>query len=377
MIGIEPITIRESAEDSAATEKPASINLFSPKPDLVDLILFSRQMYTLIKAGVPIIRAIRGLGETQRKPIIRDALGEVAGDLESGRDLASALARHPKIFSPLFISLVRVGEQTGGLDQAFLQLTHYLELDKEIRDRIKAAMRYPSFVAIAIVAAIVILNIFVIPTFAGVFSGFKTELPLMTKVLIGTSNFFLTYWPYMLAGSAGLVFGIRHYVQSDAGAAAWDKYKLRIPIVGDIVHRATLGRFARAFSMTLRAGVPIAQALGVVAQAVDNRYIAGFVMDMRSGIERGDSLTRTAAATGMFTPLVMQMLNVGEESGAVDELLEEVAVFYEREVEYDLKGLSSAIEPILTAVIGVIVLLLAMGIFLPMWDLGSAALGKK
>lgn len=342
-------------------------------PSLSDLLMFSRQMYTLTKAGVPIMRAMGGLAETTRNAMLGNALRDVANSLESGRDLGGSLARHPHIFSSLFVNIVQVGENTGRLDQSFLQISEYLELEKLTRERIKAALRYPSFVIIAISIAIGVINVLVIPAFAKVFANFQLELPWATKVLIATSNFTVAYWPYLLAGLAAAIYGVRRYVRTPKGRYTWDKYKLRLPIVGSIILRATLGRFARSFAMAFRAGVPLIQALTVVARAVDNDFVAERITVMRNGIERGDSLTRTAAATGMFTPLVLQMLAVGEETGAVDDLLQEVAEFYEREVDYDLKNLSAAIEPILIVAVGILVLILALGVFLPMWDLTQVA----
>ncbi len=344
-------------------------------PGLAELILFSRQMHTLMRAGVPIIRALNGLAETYQNPVFKEALADVVGNLESGRNLDGSLARHQLVFSSLFVSMVQVGENTGRLDEAFLQLAAYLEMEKETRDRIKAALRYPTIVIVAISAALVIINLKVIPVFARVYSGFGAKLPVPTRILIAISDFTLAWWPYLLAILILSYAGTRFYVHTDEGRYRWDKLKLHLPVVGGIILRTTLARFSRAFSMASRSGVPLIQALTVVALAVDNEYVGERVRAMRNGVERGESLTRTAATTGLFTPLVLQMLAVGEETGAVDEMLEQVGDFYEREVDYDLKNLSDAIEPILILGIGAIVLVLALGVFLPMWDLASAVQG--
>jgi MSHA biogenesis protein MshG len=322
---------------------------------------------------VPIIRGLVGLADTTRNQVLKNTIEKMRQELEAGRDLSSSMNQHQKIFTPLMISMIRVGESTGQLDEAFLQLSLYLERDRDTRNQIKAALRYPSFVLVAISIAIVIVNIFVIPAFAGVFAGMKMELPWQTQALIGTSDFFVAYWKYMLGVLVALIFWLRYYIKTEEGRYRWDKLKLRIPLVGSIILRATLSRFARTFAMTARSGVPLIQALSVVARAVDNNYVADKVLSIRTGIERGDSLTRTAVATNMFTPLVIQMLSVGEETGAVDDMLDEVATFYEREVDYDVKNISSAIEPILIVSIGVLVLILALGIFLPMWEMTSMA----
>lgn len=372
--GVTPIEISETrveADIIADLRKH-----FGGRVHISDLVLFCRQMYTLMKSGVPIIRSINSLADSTRNQGLSDALRDVVTNLESGRDLSTSMARHPKVFSTLIISIVQVGESSGQLDLAFLQLSNYLELEKDTRERIKAAIRYPAMVMFAIGVAIAVINIFVIPAFAGVYKGFGAELPWATQVLIATSNFSVAYWPYMLAALIFAFAGANAYVKTENGRYRWDKLKLRIPIVGGIISRALLGRFARSFAMAMRSGVPLIQTLTVVARAVDNDYVSERILQMRNGVERGDTLTRTAAATGMFSTLVLQMLAIGEETGAVDELLQEVAEYYEREVDYDLKNLSSAIEPLLIGAIGIMVFILALGVFLPMWDLAGAARGR-
>ena len=368
--GITPIDITQRSEAAAAMD--VIENLRSNRaPDLQDLILFTRQMYTLAKAGVPIVRAINGLIQSTRNLQLARALRDVLANLESGRDLASALSLHPKIFSNLAISMVRVGENTGRLEEAFLRLTEYLEREKETRERITTALRYPSFVMVAIAIAIGIVNIFVIPTFAKLFMKASVALPWQTRLLIATSDFFVAWW-WLILGL--LVMGIAaftSYIQTEPGKYWWGRKKVELPLVGDIIRRATLSRFARSFAMALTSGVPLIQALNVVSRAVDNEYIGEHILNMRNGVERGESLTRTASLTGMFTPLVLQMLAVGEETGAVDDMMNEVAEYYEREVDYDIKNLSSLIEPIMIVAMGVLVLILALGIFLPMWDLSK------
>ena len=368
--GITPIDITPSGGSEAAS-KSVFAYLQSWPPGLDDLILFSRQMYTLMKAGVPLVRSILGLTQSTRNLQMVDALKDILTNIESGRDLSSSLARHPGIFSSLFISMVRVGEETGRLDESFLRIAEYLAREKDTRERIKTAFRYPVFVILAIGIALTIINIWVIPAFADLFAKADVPLPWQTRLLLAISAFFVQWWPVMLGGIIAGVFGFRAYTKTENGRYIWDQYKLRLPLVGDIILRATLARFARAFSMSLTSGVPLIQAMTVVARSVDNEFIAEHILSMRNGIERGESLTRTAAVTNMFTPLVLQMMAVGEETGQVDELLAEVADFYEREVDYDIKNLSASIEPIMIVVIGFMVLILALGVFLPMWDLAT------
>ena len=255
-------------------------------------------------------------------------------------------------------------------------MADYFDREKDTRDRIKQAVRYPVFVIIAMVIALLIVNIFVIPAFAKVYGNLKVALPLPTRILIGFSNFTLQYWYLLMIGFIGGVIGARAYVQTADGRYRWDRLKLKFPIIGGIIYRASLGRFARALSMTMRSGVPVVQGMTVISNAVDNEFISTRILQMRDGLERGETITRTAGATGMFPPLVLQMISVGEESGTVDTLLTEVAEYYEREVDYDLKNLSSSIEPILLVAVGGLVLVLALGVFLPMWDMAQAFRSK-
>jgi MSHA biogenesis protein MshG len=340
---------------------------------LDDLNLYCRQMYTLINAGVPLIKALRGLVATSRNPSLGKALNEVVEDLESGMELSGCYSRHPKVFPALLCHMVQVGEVTGKLDQVFIQLAVYFEREKETINRVKSALRYPTFVIIAILFAVIFVSLFVIPAFEKVFASAGSNLPLATRILMGLSAFMQNYWHLLLVAVVVLLFVVRHALKTTRGRYLWDQYKLRLPLVGSIILRATLARFSRGFNMSYTAGVPLSQALGLTARAVNNTYVGGKIEMIRNGIERGESLTRSATKTGMFTPLVLQMLAVGEESGSVDTMLEDVAEFYEREVDYDLKNLSSAIEPIMIVIIGAMVLVLALGVFLPMWNLASIA----
>ncbi|MGL5498957.1 MAG: type II secretion system F family protein [Aeromonas sobria] len=371
--GVMPTELKPGKAKSAAIDWSL---LLEGGVKLDELVIFSRQMYALTRAGIPILRAIAGLEDSSHSKPLKRALHSLGEDLGNGRPLSSSMQAHPKVFNSLFVAIIHVGENTGQLEEAFLQLATYFELELETRKRIKTAMRYPSFVMIAIGIAMVILNIMVIPVFAGMFAKFGVELPLATRILLATSHFFVNYWWLLLAMLAGMVFGWRRWVATTKGKLTWHRWQLKLPIVGTIIERSLLARFARSFSMMLKAGVPLNTALTLVADAVDNAFMAGKVRDMRAGIERGESLLRTAGSSGLFTPLVMQMISVGEETGQVDDLLHEAAEYYEREVDYDLKSLTARIEPILIGIVAVMVLILALGIFTPMWDMMRAVRGK-
>ncbi len=372
--GVSPVEITLTTSPQGEGVGSMLRRLGSEKVRLEDLLLFSRQMYTLIKAGVPILKSLSALQESATNIGLGKVLQDLRASLDSGRDLSTAMRRHPEVFAPFYVSMVRVGELTGGLEEIFLRLFNHLEFEREIKEKVGQALRYPVFVVIVMAVALVIVNIFVIPAFAKIFANFKAELPFMTKVLLAFSSFMVQYWPAMLGGVVGAYVLFRLWVGTPAGRYSWDRTKLRIPIAGKIVLKATLARFARSLSIALRSGVPVVQALSVMVQVADNAYVGQRIEQMRDGVERGESLLRTALTTGVFTPVVVQMIAVGEEAGELDDLLREVADMYQREVEYELKTLSAQIEPILIIMLGVLVLILALGVFLPIWDLGQAAL---
>ncbi|MCL1042798.1 type II secretion system F family protein [Shewanella marisflavi] len=364
----------ELVEAKAAREFQLA-SLFKSKVGLDELQIFTRQMYSLTRSGIPILRAIAGLSESSHSKRMKEALNDISDQLISGRPLSSAMNHHPDVFDALFVSMIHVGENTGKLEDAFIQLSGYIEREQETRRRIKAAMRYPIFVLIAVALAMVVLNIMVIPKFADLFARFGADLPWATKLLIGTSNFFVNYWYLLLAMLVAGFVGIRYWHNTEKGEKQWDRWKLKIPAVGSIIERSTLSRYCRSFSMMLSAGVPMTQALSLVADAVDNAYMHDRIVAMRRGIESGESMLRVSNQSQLFTPLVLQMVAVGEETGQIDQLLNDAADFYEGEVDYDLKNLTAKLEPILIGIVAVIVLILALGIYLPMWDMLNVVKG--
>lgn len=374
--GVTPLEIKPAPASALKKDGGSGLNFFAPQVLHVDILLFTRQLYTLMKAGVPIMRALAGLQESSGNPAMKSLLGSLRESLDSGRELSVSLARHPRIFTPFYLAMVRVGEMTGRLEEVLLRLFDHMEFERFMREQVKSALRYPSFVILAMVAAMFVVNIWVIPAFAKVFSGFGAELPLMTRILIGFSNFMVDWWHLLLGAIVAAGFAFKSWIGTVRGRYLWDKLKMRIPIAGKIVRKATLARFARSFALASRSGVPVIQALTTVAQTVDNAFIADKVERMKDQVERGESVLRAAITSRAFTPVVLQMIAVGEESGSLDEMMEEISSMYQSEVEYELKTLSQQIEPILIVALGAMVLVLALGIFLPLWDLGGVAMKK-
>ncbi|MDD2913884.1 MAG: type II secretion system F family protein [Gallionella sp.] len=378
--GITPLEIREIRvvkENPKDLSEPAWLKSLHQTPITAkDLILFSRQMHTMLKAGVPIMRALTGLQESTQNKSVAVMIQDLRESLDKGRELSVALRLHPKVFSQFYISMVQVGEVTGTLDEMFIRLHDYLDFEREMHENIRAATRYPMFVIMAMAVAVVIVNLFVLPAFAKVFAGFHTELPLITRMLMGFSAFMVDYWLLMLVALIAAVAAFRYYITTTNGRYKWDKYKFKLPIAGGILFKSTLSRFARSMALSFKSGMPILQGLSSVGMVVNNVFIGGHIEQMREGIERGESILRAAAATGVFSPVVLQMIAVGEETGDLDGLLFEVANMYEREVKFEVESLSAKIEPILIVFLGILVMLLALGVFLPLWDLGKAALNK-
>ncbi|EIK44638.1 MSHA biogenesis protein MshG [Cellvibrio sp. BR] len=368
--GITPVDISEFIEQLSFSERFARATNRG-RVEKVELIMFCRQMHTISRAGIPLVKGLRGLSASLRNYAFQQALNDVVERLEAGVELSTAMRAHPKIFDNLFVSLVSVGENSGRLDLVFKQLSEYMERDLETIKSIKTALRYPSFVLIAISIAIVVINVKVIPAFANLFATFGADLPLPTRILIGISDFFVDFWLYLLLIISALVAWVYHYIKTPEGSRVWGRKKLKLIVVGDIIERASLARYARSFGLMLNAGLPLSNALELSARAVDNPYLGDKIRGIRAGVERGEGLFQTHLVSGMFTPLVLQMISVGEESGQVDALLAEVAAFYESEVEYDVKQLSDRIEPIMIVIMAGFVTVLALGIFLPMWDMYS------
>jgi MSHA biogenesis protein MshG len=339
-----------------------------------DLMLFCRQLATLLKAGVPLLRSLQGLYESAGKASLAQLLERLRQQLESGRQLSAAMQREERVFSPYMISMVRVGEVTGRLSEVFMGLHAQLSFERESREQVRSALRYPLFVLCAAVVALVALNIFVIPAFAKVYKGLNTELPIITQILIAFSDLMVHSWPLLLgllvAAAAGVAWGLR----TEAGRRLRDGLLLQLPIFGSLVRKGALARFTKSFGLALESGVAVVDALQVALETTGNLVLSERIGQIRASAERGETLAKAARATGVFTPTMLQMIAVGEETGALGEMMNEVADYYQKEVEYSVRGLAAQIEPIMIVLMGCMVLVVALGVFLPMWDLSRAVI---
>ncbi|HEX4268334.1 MAG TPA: type II secretion system F family protein [Steroidobacteraceae bacterium] len=369
--GVTPISIVASLDAPLASAPLTQIarRMGLGKPKTADLVLFTRQMYTIVKSGIPLLRGLRGLASSTHNVVLRRALEDVLHSLEAGRDLATSFARHPELFPEIYLGIIAVGEATGTLEAAFLRLSDYLSQERDMQVQVKAALRYPIMVIVAIAVAIGIITTFVMPRFAPLFRVLGNDIPLPTRIIMDTAVIARRDWYWVLAVGAALFVASRAYVRTVGGRLRWHKLLLGLPVVGPLVRQAALARLSRTLSIALTAGMPMLETLAIIARVCGNDYLARRMLRLRDRVERGEPLSRAAAGVRIFPPLVLQMLAVGEETGELPQLLDEVAGFYEREVEYSLSTLSAAIEPILIVLIGGMVLILALGVFLPMWNM--------
>jgi MSHA biogenesis protein MshG len=379
--GLVPLAIQpeKAQQETAAKTASAPVSLpewLQPKVQPTDLMMFSRQIYALFKAGVPILRALSGLQDTAQNPKMKAVLLDLRRSLESGLELSTAMLHHPGVFDAFYVSMIKVGEASGKLEEVFFRLFKHIEFEMFMRQQVKSALRYPSFVILAMAIAVGVINVMVIPAFAGIFKNLKGGVPLPTKILMTTSEFTIQYGWWLGIGAVVVFFLWRHWIKTPDGHLIWDGFLLKAPIVGPIVSKAALSRFTRAFAMSLKSGVPLEKALQGVATAADNAYMTKRIEGMKDRVLRGETLTAAAVWAGIFTPMAMQMLAIGEETGMLDDMLEEIGELYSNEVQYELKTLSQKIEPILVMFMGGLVLVLALGVFLPMWSLGDATFKK-
>lgn len=370
----EGVTVVDIVERSNTVSEPAgSLVLWRPvrRPRSDELALFVRQFHALDRAGVPLVQALTGLADSSRERGFAEAIERVRGELESGHPLSAALARQQRIFPPVFVNMVRIGEATGHMGHVLERLAVYLERDRDTRQRVSSAIRYPLFVIAAIIVAMVVINVFVIPQFGAVFAGADVALPFTTRMLLASSAFVLSSWPLMVFAAVLAAILVRARLRTPRGRYTWDRCQLHAPLVGRIFRKSEMARFNRALSMSLEAGVPLIEALRVVASATRNRWLAACIDRMTRAIERGDTLTGSAMKSGLFTALEIQMLAVGEEADALSELTREIADYHDRELDHDIKHLAETVEPVLVVCLAGLVLILALGVFLPMWDLAT------
>lgn len=335
---------------------------------LDDQIFFTRQLYAIIKSGMPILSGLNALGQQLENKRMKEVIIAVTRDVDKGQRFSAALAKHPDVFSELYVNMIDSGETGGSLEDVLEKLISALEFNRKTKENLKVAIRYPMMVVVALGIAFSVLVTAVIPKFAKLFEKSAMILPLPTRIMIGINYVVQNYWPLVLAAIFLSVAGFYTYVRTKSGRLNWDRTKLQIPVIGPVFMKIYLSRFAGILETLTRTGISMDTALELVSRNIGNEFLASRVRDVTENVRRGLGLTRSLIESKVFPPLVIQMVLTGEESGALDDMLHEVNAYYEREVDYTVSRLSSYIEPILTIGLGVMVLFLALAIFLPWWD---------
>ncbi len=363
-VGYIPISIAEAAKSVV----PQFSSRFA-KVGLTDLNMFTRQLLTLQKAGLPLLTSLGTIEKQLKNQHLRDVVREVSSTIEGGSSLSDAMEKHPGVFNELYVNMVRAGEAGGTLDEILERLADLGEKELDTRNRIKAATRYPMIASIALCIAFVVVVTFVIPKFSAVYAQYKTALPLPTRMLLALGSFLKERWYVMAAALAGLFFGFRYFIRTPKGRYAWDTVKLKTPVFGPILLMLTMSRLTRIMAILIRSGLPILQILDMVARTVDNAVLSKAIGTITESVRQGQGLTEPMRLAGIFPPIVLQMVSVGEETGKLDELLYKVSDYFDQQSDYNIKNLTVLIEPLFVVVLGVMVLIMALAIFLPMWNL--------
>ncbi|MFQ5603777.1 MAG: type II secretion system F family protein [bacterium] len=367
-LGYLPIEIRSQKNISNF-----QIRLTGNKIKQNEIIVFTKQLVTLLKAGVPLLSCLEALNEQASNEQMKEVIQALFVDIESGASFSEALAKHPKVFSNIYVNSIKAGEMGGALDDVLERLAQLMEHEEETSSRVKSAMRYPLIVVVALIIAMITLMMLVVPKFKNMFEKLGVELPLPTRMLLGSYSLLANYWYVILAFLALATFAFYKYIQTEKGAYQWDNFKITAPIFGPLNLKTAMSRFTRMFETLNKSGLPILQTLDIAAKTVGNRVVGKEIEKAAIGIMQGEGLAAPLSKGKIFPPLVVKMIAIGEQSGALDDMMVNVSRHYDTEVDYAVKNLTSMIEPVLTVGVGVIVLFLALAIFLPMWDLTKLA----
>ena len=336
---------------------------------LHDLTILFRQFSTMVSSGLSMLRTLSVLEVQTENPKLRQVVNDLRTDVQEGKSLSEATGRHPRTFSNLVVSMIRAGEIGGVLDEILQRVATFLEKDLALRQKVRAAVTYPIAIFVFAIGIIFFLVFFILPQFIGFFEGLDLVLPAPTRMLIWFTRTVTAYWYVILGVIVGAIFALRRYIGTPAGRMRFDRFKLRVPIFGPLVHKVTVSRFSRTLSTLISSGVPIMQALEVVAGAVDNKVLTKAIEEVRTSIREGESIALPLQASGIFPPMVVQMTAVGEETGQLDGMLAKVADFYDAEVETTLAQLTSIIEPLLILFLGFVVGFIVLSFYLPLYTL--------
>jgi type IV pilus assembly protein PilC len=362
-MGMTPVEVKK-----AGTGLQMEINLRPGHVKLKQIAIFCRQFATMVNSGLPILRALAILGDQTESKELAKILVDVRTDVEHGSSLSAAMAKHPKAFNNLFVAMIRSGETGGVLDDVLLSLADQIEEEVELRRQIKSAMTYPIVVVALVLMIMSAMLLFVVPQFKTIYASLGGELPLPTRMLLAISDAVKSYWWVFLLGFGIVRFFFGRYKKTEKGRLRVDAFKIRVPVFGQLFHKVALARFASTLGMLLRAGVPILQALDIVRETVNNKVVSLATDDVKTSVREGEAIARPLSQHEVFPPMVVQMIAVGEETGAVDTMLDKIAEFYNSEVTATVEALTSLIEPVLIAVIGGCVGAAVIALYLPMFN---------
>jgi type IV pilus assembly protein PilC len=365
-MGYTPIAIDQ--KDDAGFQKELKMP-FGGKPKLKDIAVFSRQFATMINSGLSLLRSLYILADQTENKQLAGVVDQVRQDLERGASLSHALGRHPKVFNRLYVAMVRAGETGGVLDSVLMQLAAIIEKQVELRRKIKSAMTYPTVVFCLCLLIVSAMLLFIVPTFKNIYASLGGTLPVLTRVLISISTAFKKFFPvFIVLGGVG-IWGFKRWVQTENGRQIWDRVKLKAPVFGKLVHKTALTRFAQTLAVLMRSGVPILESLEITSETVNNTVLSAAVKDVQAGVKVGESMAKPLAQHDIFPPMVTQMIAVGEETGAVDVMLEKIGEFYSQEVEATVNALTSLLEPLLIVFLGACVGGMVIALYMPMFNI--------
>jgi len=345
------------------------IPFLSDRIKLKDIAVSSRQLATMIDSGLPLLRALTVLADQTESRALARIWNEVRADVQTGSSFSAALAKHPKAFTPLYVAVIKAGEAGGLLDSVLLRLANTLEKQVSLRNKIRSAMAYPVMVAVMIVLITSAILLFIVPTFKQIYADLKGTLPFPTQVLLLVSAIFKKFFPFVILGGVVVTFLIRRYIKTDEGRRRWDALKLKPPVFGELYRKVSMSRFARTLATLLRAGVPVLQSLEITRDTAGNRIVSDALREVETSVREGQSLAKPLGRFPVFPAMVVQMLSVGEETGAVDTMLEKVSDFYDAEVDAMVDALTSLIEPLLIVIIGSVVGAIVISLYLPMFKI--------
>ncbi len=368
-LGYFPISIEEIGE-AISLDLSALLMRFQ-KVKLEELIIFSQQLSTLYKAGLPLLAGLDSIAQQVKNKKFKMILEQVRKQIEGGSTLTGAMSKYPEVFSTVYINMVRAGETSGMLGESLDRFINFSDKEITTRQRVKEATRYPKIVTLSLAVAFLVIVAFIIPRFAQIFAQFKTPLPLPTRIMIGINDIFQSYWYLVLGAIFGIPIFLKRYLRTERGRYFWDRLKLRIPVFGSLFLKIALSRFAYTFAMLNRSGIPILQTLEITSATINNIMLSQAVEEIGRNIREGRSLADSMKETEMFTPLIIQMVSVGESSGTLDSMLMRITEYYDIEVDNTIKKISTYIEPFLTLFLGVVVLFLALAVFLPWWNMAK------